>query len=111
MGVANAHPPGIHKLASALALFAILGAADSALVLLAGCRREPPPRPALVAVSISVVPASGGRAEFEVRRNGTVRGGHLSGDSVPVVHQDGGRVDSVGVGSLLRLAAVTCSQS
>jgi hypothetical protein len=58
----------------------------------------------LVSVGIHVVPASGGSAEFQVHRDGTVRGGHLSGDSVPFVHQDEGHLDSAVVDSLWALA-------
>jgi hypothetical protein len=82
-----------------------------ALVLAAACRREPAPRPALVAVSISVVPASGGSAEFEVHRDGAIRGGHLSGGAAPFVHQDEGRLDSLAVDSLWNLAAAIDSQT
>lgn len=75
-----------------------------AALVLAGCRTAAAPRPALVSVRITVVPANGGSAEFEVNRDGSVRGGHLSGDSVPFVHQDEGRLDRLAVDSLWRMA-------
>lgn len=69
------------------------------------CRPATPPRPPLTSVRITVVPATGGSAEFEVSRDGTMRGGHLSGDSVPFVHQEAGRLASAVVDSLWSLAA------
>lgn len=76
------------------------------LIVLAGCGREAAPRPAPVAVHLSVVPATGGAAEFEVRRDGAMRGGHLSGDSVPFAHSADGRLDSAQTDSLWSLIAV-----
>ena len=85
-------------------LAAARGLMGAVLLAVAGCRDAPAPRPALVSVGIIVVPAGLGSAEFLVHRDSTMRGAHLSGDSVPFVHQDEGRLDSLVVDSLWNLA-------
>lgn len=93
------------------------------LVCLAACGSEPAPTPAVPApaaapalspppvsaahvasVSISVRPPDGGSAFCDFAVDGAVRGGHLSGDDPPFVHQDDGVV-SPEVVAALRAAA------
>jgi hypothetical protein len=59
--------------------------------------REAPPAPTATApriraVSIHVQPADGGSAHCRYERDGTVRGGHVSGGPSPFVHQDEGTI-------------------
>jgi hypothetical protein len=55
------------------------------------------------AVSIIDVPASGGMAQFAVRRDGHSSGGHLSGDSPPMVYQEEKQLDSASMSALWTL--------
>lgn len=73
-----------------------------ALIGLPGCGHHPTRR-VVVGVGIMDVPAGGGMAQFEVLRDRSMRGGHLSGDPRPFVHQDEGRLDSNVVDSLWAL--------
>ena len=69
-----------------------------------GCHASARARPAAVAVSVTVVPPGGGMADFEVHRDGTMRGGHLSGAAPNyLVHQDDGHLGTAVVDSLWTL--------
>jgi hypothetical protein len=89
----------------------LLAIAAVTLLATTGCRPAPAAVPSIVAVTITVVPGGGGSAGFEVSRDGTMKGWHLSGDSVPFVHQVEGRIDSAAVDSLWALASILDSAS
>lgn len=63
------------------------------------CTRAVPAR-VITSIGITVVPAGGGRAHAEFFPDGLVRGGHLSGDPVPFVHQDEDHLDSATVAAV-----------
>jgi hypothetical protein len=70
----------------------------------AGCHAPAPARPVAVSAGVIVVPAGGGMADFEVHRDGTMRGGHLSGAAPPyLVHQDDGHLGAAVADSLWTL--------
>lgn len=73
--------------------------------LVFGCSPRPS-RPLVEAVSIIIVPESRGMAQFEARRDGQIRGGHLSGDATPFVQQEDGRLPAAVTDSLWSLLAV-----
>lgn len=52
----------------------------------------PTPPATITQVEILVQPANGGSASCEFHADGSVTGGHLSGDNPPFVHQDTGRL-------------------
>jgi hypothetical protein len=89
----------------------LLAIAAVTLLATTGCRPAPAAVPSIVALTITVVPTGGGSAGFEVSRDGTMKGWHLSGDSVPFVHQAEGRLDSAAVDSLWALASILDSAS
>lgn len=70
------------------------------LVLAVAACAEPAPPPAITSLELTIVPASGGQAYVKYERDGAINGGHLSGDSVPFVHIDTGRVDSATLAAL-----------
>ncbi|MEK7667713.1 MAG: hypothetical protein AAB409_03605 [Gemmatimonadota bacterium] len=63
------------------------------------CTRPVPAR-VITSIGITVVPAGGGQAHAAFFPDGLVRGGHLSGDPVPFVHQDEDRLDSATAAAL-----------
>jgi hypothetical protein len=73
---------------------ALIGAAGSSC-------GKPAPRPpsarAITSLTIIVVPPGGGQANSTFLPDGTVRGGHLSGDPRPMVYQDEKHLDSATV--------------
>lgn len=52
----------------------------------------PPPAATITQVGIIVQPANGGSASCDFHADGSVTGGHLSGDNPPFVHQATGRL-------------------
>ena len=62
---------------------------------------KPGPRPpsarTITSLTIIVVPPGGGQANSTFLPDGTVRGGHLSGDPRPFVYQDEKHIDSATV--------------
>ena len=74
------------------------------VLAIADCHAPARARPAAVSVGVVVVPSGGGMADFEVHRDGTMRGGHLSGAAPDyLVHQDDGHLDTAVVDSLWTL--------
>ena len=73
-------------------------------LVVAACHAPASRHPAAVSVGVIVVPAGGGMADFEVHRDGAMRGGHLSGATPNVlVHQDEGHLETAVVDSLWML--------
>jgi hypothetical protein len=67
----------------------------AAVALACAPAAKPTASPKIVSLQMIVVPGSGGMADVTYFADGTVRGGHLSGDPQrPWVHQDEGRADS-----------------
>jgi hypothetical protein len=79
--------------------FGTLGTAALAFVLGSAL-----PAQTITSIGLTVVPPDAGRAHVVYAPGGLVRGGHLSGDSVPFVHQAEGRVAGEPLVALWRAA-------
>lgn len=78
-------------------LFGILAVAATACLAPGGLAAQ-----AITSIGLIVVPADAGSAQVHFAPDGTVRGGHLSGDPVPFVHQAEGRISRRTVAALWR---------
>jgi len=77
-----------------------LGLALACAVANVACGQSRPRAPAaraITSIEIIVVPPGGGQAQATFLPDGLVRGGHLSGDSPPMVYQDEKRLLSTTV--------------